>query len=284
MNHFVLCNKNAVEDILEWSKRKRDASTHWFLFDKVLYDLCQQYPRHDNAHEVVAKIAIIGRAYSASVERRKNAETTSDRDFYYGYVAPLIVDSDLDKRLDALRKYQTPTTENLPEILATHLYLQELLKKATEMNKRSFASKYLHFHCPNLFYIFDSYSDREINRLVKSKGKWSCPSDADACYAKYCEKSLFIQQQTVPHERNFPRILDSYLQVRARVRHHRGVRQQEGLIPTGKGKRLVFKETPNKARLSALHAIYLQALFCECHFESECRDCLQHCKCSVISN
>ena len=216
MNHFVLCNKNTVEDILEWSKRKRDASTHWFLFDKVLYDLCQQYPRHDNAHEVVAKIAMIGRAYSASVERRKNAETTSDCDFYYGYVAPLIVDSDLDKRLDALRKYQTPTTENLPEILATHLYLQELLKKATEMNKRSFASKYLHFHCPNLFYIFDSYSDREINRLIKSKGKWSCPSDADACYAKYCEKSLFIQQQTVPHERNFPRILDSYLQVRAR--------------------------------------------------------------------
>ena len=101
-------------------------------------------PQHDNAHEVVAKIAMIGRAYSASVERRKNAETTSDRDFYYGYVAPLIVDSDLDKRLDALRKYQTPTTENLPEILATHLYLQELLKKATEMNKRSFASKYLH--------------------------------------------------------------------------------------------------------------------------------------------
>ena len=141
MNHFVLCNKSTVEDILEWSKRKRDASTHWFLFDKVLYDLCQQYPRHDNAHEVVAKIAMIGRAYSASVERRKNAETTSERDFYYGYVAPLIVDSDLDKRLDALRKYQTPTTKNLPEILATHLYLQELLKKATEMNKRSFASK-----------------------------------------------------------------------------------------------------------------------------------------------
>lgn len=87
MNHFVLCNKNTVEDILEWSKRKRDTSTHWFLFDKILYDLCQQYPRHDNVHEVVAKIAMIGRAYSASVERRKNAETTSDRDFYYGNTA-----------------------------------------------------------------------------------------------------------------------------------------------------------------------------------------------------
>lgn len=215
-NSFIFRDENIIGDILEWSKQKRDASTHWFLFDKVLYDLCQQYPRHNNAHEVVAKIAMIGRAYSASVERRKNAETTSDRDFYYGYIAPLIVNSDLDERLDALRQYQTPTPENLPEILATHLYLQELLKKATEMDKRSFVSKYLHFHCPNLFYIFDSYSDSEINGIVKSKGKWNCPSNADYCYAKYCEKSLFIQQQTVPHEINFPRILDSYLQVRAR--------------------------------------------------------------------
>lgn len=216
MNNFVFNDKSTVEDVLKWSKQKRDDSTNQFIFDKVLYDLCQQYPRHDNAHEVVAKIAMIGRAYSASVERRKNAETTGEHDFNYGYVAPLIVDSDLDERLDALRKYQTPTTENLPEILVTHLYLQELLKKATEMDKCSFVSKYLHFHCPNLFYIFDSYSDREINGIVKSIGKWSCPSVADYCYAKYCEKSLFIQQQTMPNERNFPRILDSYLQVRAR--------------------------------------------------------------------
>lgn len=215
-NSFIFSDEQIVKNILEWSKQKRDASTNWFLFDKVLYDLCQQYPRHDNEHKVVAKIAMIGRAYSASVERRKNAEKTSEHDFYYGYVAPLIVDSDLDKRLDALRQYKTPTMENLPEILATHLYLQELLKKATEMDKRSFVSKYLHFHCPNLFYIFDSYSDRAINGIVKIKGKWVCPSGADYCYAKYCEKSLFIQQQTGPYERNFPRILDSYLQVIAR--------------------------------------------------------------------
>jgi len=215
-NSFIFHDESIVENILEWSKQKRDAHTQWFLFDKVLYDLCQQYPRHDNTHEVVAKIAMIGRAYSASVERRKNAGKTRDRDFYYGYVGPLIVDSDLDERLDALRQYKTPTTGNLAEILSTHLYLQELLKKATEMDKRSFVSKYLHFHCPNLFYIFDSYSDSEINRIVKCKGKWNCPSGADYCYAKYCEKSLFIQQRTVPYEKNFPRILDSYLQVRAR--------------------------------------------------------------------
>lgn len=216
MNNFVFRNNTITNEILEWSKQSRDVSSKWYLFDKVLYDLCQNYPRHNNAHEVVAKIAMIGRAYSASVERRKNAKNTSDRDFYYGYIAPLIVNSDLDVRLDALRQYKTPTPDNLSEILSTHLYLQELLKKATEMDKRSFVSKYLHFHCPNLFYIFDSYSDGEINGIVKSKGKWNCPSDADYCYAKYCEKSLFIQQRTLPNESNFPRILDSYLQVRAR--------------------------------------------------------------------
>ena len=215
-NSFIFHDENIIVDILKWSKEKRDVSTRWFLFNKVLYDLCLQYPRHNNPHEVVTKIAMIGRAYSASVERRKNAETTNDCDFYYEYIASPIVNSDLDERLDALRKYKTPTPENLSEILSTHLYLQELLKKVTEMDMRSLVSKYLHFHCPNLFYIFDSYSYNEINRIVKSKGKWNCPSNSDYCYAKYCEKSLFVQQQTIPNESNFPRISDSYLQVRAR--------------------------------------------------------------------
>ena len=81
-------DESIVEDILAWSKQKRDTESNWYLFDKVLYDLCKQYPRHNNPHEIVAKIALIGRAYSASVERRRNAKTQRDHDFYYEYIAP----------------------------------------------------------------------------------------------------------------------------------------------------------------------------------------------------
>lgn len=216
-NSFVFCDETAVNGICEWAKQERGIDTNWYLFDEILYEMCRRYPDHTNAHEIVAKMAIIGRSYSAAVERRKNTYMTNDRDFYYGYVAPLILDSELDDRLNALREFKTPTEDNLHMILSAHLYLQELLEKCTDLKKRSLASKYLHFHCPNLFYIYDSYSERCLNSIVKAKTKWKCPDDADHSYALYCEKSLFVQSMIAPGEENFPRILDSYLQYQSRV-------------------------------------------------------------------
>ncbi len=216
-NSFVFRDQSVINDITEWAMKERNKKTNWFLFDKVLYDLCLKYPKHNNIHEIVTKVALIGRAYSASVERRRNADVTKERDFYYGYVAPVILNSELDMRIYELRGYKTPTEDNLCKILSVHFYLQKLLKECTDMEKRSFSSKYLHFHCPNLFYIFDSYSEKEINKIVKSKYKWVCPSDSDYSYAKYCEKSFFVQQRIAPDEMNFPRIIDSFLQANYRA-------------------------------------------------------------------
>lgn len=216
MSNFMFYDNSVIDDILAWSKQKRDANSNWYLFDKVLYDLCQQYPRHNNPHEIVAKIAMIGRAYSASVERRNIADNQRNLDFFYVFIAPLIINSDLDERLDALKQYKTPTPDNLPEILATHLYLQELLKKVTERDNRSFSSKYLHFHFPNLFYLYDFFSKDKMNEIVKHKGRWHIPSDSDREYAMYCQKSLFVQQQLLPDSENAPRIIDSFLQTQSR--------------------------------------------------------------------
>ena len=41
----------------------------WSIGNQVLYDLCQRYPRHTVDSEIIAKIWLIGRAYSASIER-----------------------------------------------------------------------------------------------------------------------------------------------------------------------------------------------------------------------
>lgn len=217
MNHaFQFRDAQERARITAWSQQVRDVQSRWYLFDQVLYDLCRKYPRHNNEHEVVAKLALIGRGYSAAVERRKNAAETPG-DFYYDYVAPVIVSSGLDARLDALRKYRTPTAENLPEILSVHYYLQTLLRQCTAMEKRSLASKYLHFHCPNLFYIFDAFSKDMLGRIVRFSGRWEIPADADAEYAGYCLRSLFVQEQVSPDEENFPRILDAYLQTVSRA-------------------------------------------------------------------
>ena len=59
----------------------------WDLGNRVLYDLCQNHPRHRVADEIVAKVWLIGRSYAASIERRRITDQHGD-DFYEATVAP----------------------------------------------------------------------------------------------------------------------------------------------------------------------------------------------------
>ncbi len=43
----------------------------WDFSNRVLYDLCRARPAHDDESVVIAKMLLIGRAYSAAIERRK---------------------------------------------------------------------------------------------------------------------------------------------------------------------------------------------------------------------
>ncbi|MBM3273346.1 hypothetical protein FJY94_08960, partial [Candidatus Kaiserbacteria bacterium] len=54
------------------------APSIWDVGNAVLYSLCQQHAKHDEPSAVVAKLWLIGRAYAAAIERRKNAQHTSD--------------------------------------------------------------------------------------------------------------------------------------------------------------------------------------------------------------
>lgn len=202
--------ENICNQILMRVETQNSNNNLWDLLDKTLYDLCQKYPYHNNRQEIMTKICLIGRAYSAQIERRKNAEYTKG-DFYSDYVVPTLMNSEIDDRIAQLKQYKYPNAENIEEILSVHKYLQDLFESITDMSKRSLASKYLHFHCPNLFYIYDSVSETEINRIIKRKENIPY-TDADYRYAMYFGKSLYIQEIIAPDEMNFPRILDSFLQ------------------------------------------------------------------------
>ena len=80
----------------------------WDLGNEVLYSLCQQHPKHDMGNAIIAKVWLIGRSYAAAIERRKNAEETSD-DFYEITVVEKIKKSNLDDWL-----------ANLPNQVSTH--------------------------------------------------------------------------------------------------------------------------------------------------------------------
>lgn len=67
---------------------------------------------------------------------------------------------ELDERIEHLKKYDSPNEMNLEEVSSTHKWLTNIFCEITDLEKRSLASKYLHFHYPHLFYIYDSRSNK----------------------------------------------------------------------------------------------------------------------------
>jgi len=144
----------------------------WDNGNRVLYDLCKKYPCHANEEEILAKVWLIGRSYSAAIERRPNSEHPGDR-FYIEVVGPRIRNSKIDKWLAEVSRYNKPSTHNCSEIIAVHSRVTDLFKEISGIEKRSLASKYLHFHLPRLFYIYDSRASLGLANVVDGLGHWT---------------------------------------------------------------------------------------------------------------
>ena len=165
----------------------------WDLGNKILYDMCEKHPSHKDESEIIAKIWLIGRSYSAAIERRRGGKYDGD-DFYGERVVPAIKKSDIDDWLVPLNAMGEVSTNNIEAILSVHFMVMELFQDISGMYKRSLASKYLHFHFPNLFFIYDS---RAVNASSKITGRTRTPmygSDTDAEYRKHCGRCLIIQK------------------------------------------------------------------------------------------
>lgn len=137
------------------------------LGNKVLYDMCKVNPKHLDRVSIVSKVWLIGRAYSASIERRKNrtdSSTGNSDDFYAENVADKMIEigEELDNNIEFISNYDPTDERIIPRIIETHCFLASTYKEITNLNKRSLASKYLHFHMPNYFYIYDSRSKKNI--------------------------------------------------------------------------------------------------------------------------
>lgn len=192
-------------------------SDNWVFANKVLYDLCAEYPMHEDKHCIVAKIWLIGRSYAAAIERRKNKDEISSDDFYYDVVAPEIlkIGSDLDKRIKKIKTFSCIDINNLSYILETHNILMTLFCNLTKLEKRSLASKYLHFHCPNAFYIFDSRANTAIKKYIKKDKETPVikEADFDEEYKEFSLRMLELQNAitVVTGIIPTPRKLDSLL-------------------------------------------------------------------------
>jgi len=169
------------------------ANNAWDLGNQVLYNLCSKHPFHKTDQEVIAKIWLIGRSYAAAIERHKikGLKLTGDN-FYAKRVAPKIKRRKIDKWFAQLKK--EPTPENIIEI---HSKLTQLFYEISKLEKRSLASKYLHFHRRHLFFMFDSRSITAIRKVTPSGEKQLpniSPAEFDSDYLKFYRRCLWLQQ------------------------------------------------------------------------------------------
>lgn len=191
-------------------------NSRWEYGNSVLYRMCQEQPEHKDLDIIVGKIWLIGRSYAAAIERRKNAVGDSD-DFYYDVVAPKLLEigSELDDRLSGLRKSKGLIVEDYKKILSTHKLLMDTFYEMTGLEKRSLASKYLHFHCPEKFFIYDSRARAGIGKLVKKPDKELLKKvpDYDTEYGDFVCRMLelqkYLDEQLGVYE--LPRKMDSFL-------------------------------------------------------------------------
>ena len=196
MKNSILDNK-LIEDTKE---------TDWDFANSVLYKMCEENFKHNQIDKIVGKILLIGRVYAAAIERRKN-KSEENNYFYLEKVAPKFINSDLDTHLKELKFIENLTEKDIPKILSLHGYLTNLIKELTEQEKRSFASKYLHFHLPHLFFIYDTRAVAALRKfkikLSKEDRKLINQNGYDKEYASFYYK-CYRQKDIIEKEINEP--------------------------------------------------------------------------------
>ena len=169
------------------------SQTAWDFGNQILYDMCSANPGHKQEQIIIGKIWLIGRTYAAAIERRRSTDGALGDAFYESVVATTIRESEIDTWFDAIRK---SSSDHLGLHLEAHAHVMKLFRTISGLEKRSLASKYLHFHFPQYFYIYDSRAQNAISELTGGVGK-SIPNlrDHDPAYARFFFRCKDLHQQ-----------------------------------------------------------------------------------------
>lgn len=142
---------------------------NWVLLESTLYDLCSRHRGHASRAASNAKLWLIGRGFASGIERLIKSKGGQ------GYAMTALCNFvhekhvSIDKIIGLLAGVAEPLdTEKLERIAVAHGRLCRLLRPVLRklVVPRSFAAKYLHFHCPAVP-IYDKYAVRKATRLVR---------------------------------------------------------------------------------------------------------------------
>ena len=200
--------EKVIEQLFAFNNKKSDI---WAYGNSVLYKMCEEKPLHNEKNIVASKVWLIGRSYAAAIERTKSGEKLENIiDKFWD-----ALNSERDSIDKTLRAINSITIEeignNVQTILDTHKQVMDIIQKATTMDKRSLTSKYLHFHCPNAFFIYDSRARRAINKLVKKQDITGYSGDTEYVefFLRILKLQQFIKEQT--GKILTPREIDNFL-------------------------------------------------------------------------
>lgn len=183
----------------------------WEVGNRALYDLCAKHPGHVADEEIAAKIWLIGRSYAASIERRRRNDGVEGDDFYRDVVVPDMKRARVDRWFEPLRSLRRPTSA---AVVPVHKRLTDLFGSISGLQKRSLASKYLHFHFPRAVYLFDERVSRGIREVAPAARERELPFDVcDETYARFylrCER-FHYELEALAGRPMTPREVDSVL-------------------------------------------------------------------------
>lgn len=142
----------------------REDKSLWKFSNGILYSLCKEHPLHVKKDEIIAKIWLIGRSYAASLERGANK---SKELFYEERVVRAILEK--SKEIDGAIKLLSENHDEKNVFNAYWTVLERFHEISGKWNV-SLTSKYLHFHCPDVFFLYDSRASKAIGKVVKCLG------------------------------------------------------------------------------------------------------------------
>ncbi|WP_298370626.1 hypothetical protein [Azospirillum sp.] len=184
----------------------------------VLYRMCQERPKHELKGDVFSKIWLIGSSYSASLKRGANQDNPLEK----VTDAMTSINNQNQNRVDCLiqsvSRINCLTTENIHISLAAHSKFLSILSEVIDLNRRSFASKYLHFHAPQAFFIFDSVVNKNIRSQLKEWGVHQNSfrisdniKEFDETYSSYCLRAIYYRDEIMRKPDATPREVDRAL-------------------------------------------------------------------------
>ena len=187
--------------------------------NQMLYNAVKSNPSNLDAPQIIGKLMLIGRTYSAAVERRRTSNAVQDNRQGLEVIieaACAIANSNVESQMALVGKTERLSRERITDAVELHSAVCAALRKANQRSNSSLASKYLHFHRPAFFPIVDSYVREGWWWIMDSLGEknegWSVFGQVER-YGNWCERVLSLQQKLERHLRKpvSLRQIDNYM-------------------------------------------------------------------------